>query len=311
MSAAPSPAGPRVVLGMPAYNRPDTLPQVFESLLLQSFKDFAVVIVDDNPTPAVRAVVDTYAPLLPHLVYEPNPERLGMVGNWRKAFTRARELFPRAEFFAWISDHDAWHPRWIEVLVGILDRQPEVVLAYPCMQRVFPGRRRAMRRAFDTSGITSRVERLRAAASGMTAGNAIYGLFRVAALERAGVFRAVLAPDRQVLGQLMLLGQFRQSPETLWYREVAGAFSYGRQRRMFFTGRVPWHTYLPATVQHFAVMLWDFGVRGRGRPDFGRLAGAAYACAHLWFAGRRELTKGDARWRVLLARSRAVAEVTE
>src|SRR5262249_6403233 len=116
-----------------------------------------------------------------------------------------------------------------------------------------------------------------------------------------------LAPDRQVLVQLSLLGQFRQVPEILWYREVAGTFSYTRQRRNFFPTRVPLYTYLPANVQHFGVLLWDLAVRGRGRPLFGRLAGVRYALAQLWYSTKRELTKDDARWQ-LVVRPTALGE---
>jgi glycosyltransferase involved in cell wall biosynthesis len=48
------PSAPRTVLGMPAYNRPDALPRVLESLLSQSCQDFALVIVDDAPSDEVR-----------------------------------------------------------------------------------------------------------------------------------------------------------------------------------------------------------------------------------------------------------------
>ena len=98
---------PRTVLGMPAYNRPDTLPRVLESLLSQTSRDFALVIVDDAPSPRVREIVDSYAGYGVQITYEPNPVRLGMIGNWRKAFTRARELYPNSEYFAWVSDHTA------------------------------------------------------------------------------------------------------------------------------------------------------------------------------------------------------------
>jgi glycosyltransferase involved in cell wall biosynthesis len=296
---------PRIVLGMPAYNRPDALPQVLESLLLQTSQDFALVIVDDRPTPEVRAVVDRYAARFPHLHYEPNPVRLGMVGNWRKAFERGRQLYPGSDYFAWVSDHDVWHPRWLEVLSAELDANPRLVLAYPQMQRVFATHRRAIRRGFDTVGMTSPLARVRSVSTStrMTAGNCIYGLFRTRALERAGVFRPVLAPDRQVLVELLLFGEFKHVAETLWYREVAGAFSYGRQRQMFFPTHVPLHTYLPANLQHFGVLLWDLVIHRRGRPDFGRLAGLGYALTHLWYSSWRELLKDDARWRIALQRT--------
>ena len=295
---------PRAVFGMPAYNRPDALAQVLESLLSQTFDDFAIVITDDHPTSEVKAIVETYAALAPgRITYEPNPVRLGMIGNWKKAFERSRELYPRCEFFAWVSDHDVWHPRWLEVMVRALDEDPGAVLAYPQMQRVFPNERRVVTRMFDTSTIASRGARLRAASWEMTAGNCIYGLIRADALARAGVFRPVIMPDRQVLVTLALFGTFRHVPEVLWYREVAGMFSFDRQRRMFFPDRIPLHTYLPANVQHFALLLWDLGVRGRGRPAMGRLAGVGYALLQLWYSTYRALTRRDARWRVALGRT--------
>jgi hypothetical protein len=115
----------------------------------------------------------------------------------------------------------------------------------------------------------------------MSAGNAVYGLVRSRLLERAGIFRPVLLPDRQLLVELALYGELVQVPEILWYREVAGAFSYRRQRRMLFAGRAPLHTWLPVTVQHAAVLGWDLAVSGRGRPEFGRMAGAGYAAEHM------------------------------
>ena len=292
---------PRVVFGLPAYNRPDALPETLESLLMQTYRSFALVIVDDAPVPAVRDIVERYAAHDARVVYEPNPVRLGMIGNWRRAFTRSRELFPESEYFAWVSDHDMWHPRWLEVLIGVMDAEPQLVVAYPHSVRVYPAAR-GRASVFGTAEGAHRATRLRAAATRLTAGNVIYGLFRASALQQAGVFRPVMMPDRQVLVALSLIGEFRQVAETLWYRRAAG-FSYARQRRMFFPDGVPWHTYLPANVQHCGVLLWDFAIRGRGRPAIGRAAGAGYAALQLWYTTKRELLRDDSRWREALRRT--------
>jgi glycosyltransferase involved in cell wall biosynthesis len=292
--------GPRVVLGLPAFNRPDTLRRTLESLLSQSRRDFAIVIADDGDSPEAAAVVAEYAGDHPLLHYERNASRLGMVGNWRKVFSRGRALYPQSEFFAWVSDHDVWHPRWLEVLVGALDANPGAVMAYPQMQRMFPTERRPVERLFSTAGVTAPLARLRAATWQMTAGNCIYGLFRARALAQVGVFRGVLMPDREVLLALCALGEFVHVPQVLWYREVAGVFSYSRQRQMFFPDRVPLHTYLPANVQHCGLLFWDFAVRGRGRPAIGRAAGAVYAVMQLLYSVLRETMREDADWRVAL-----------
>ena len=294
---------PRVVFGVPAYNRPDALARTLESLLAQTDGNLAVVIVDDAPSPAVRSIVDAYAASDPRVAYEANPTRLGMVGNWQRAFARSRALFPASPYFAWASDHDVWHPRWLEALVPVLEGDSSVVMAYPHAVRMYPQERRRLEGTFDTVAETSGARRLRGTLNGLTAGTAIYGLFRASALERAGGFRAVLLPDRLLLSALSLLGGFRHVPEMLWYREASRAFSYQRQRDTFFAGRTPLHTYLPADVQHAAALAWTFGACGGGRPAFGRLAGFGYAAAFFWYSLGRE----RARWRVTLERAAAAA----
>ena len=295
----------RVVFGMAAYHRPDTLPQVLESLLSQTFGDFAIVIVDDGPGPEVQAIVETYAKKDPRITYEANSVRLGMVGNWRRAFERGRRLHPVSEYFAWVSDHDFWHPRWLEVLVRALDENPDVVMAYPQMVRIFPKYRKLITRQFDPFGRTQPLARLRVTTTGMiTAGNCIYGLFRSSALAHAGVFPRVLMPDRLLLLQLSLIGQFKQIPEYLWYREVAGSFSFSRQRQMLFAEQVPLYTYLPVHLQHCGALAWHYGVRARGLPAFGRVRGLTYAAAHLWYTTKREIVRDDSRWRDALRRTR-------
>jgi glycosyltransferase involved in cell wall biosynthesis len=284
---------PRVVFGLPAYNRPASLPETLESILSQTCRDFLLVVVDDSTTEATGAVVREYQARDTRIVYEKNPSRLGMVENWKKAFVRGRELAPRAEFFAWVSDHDVWHPRWLEALVGELDRSPRVVLAYPMTMRAFKNSRPLVNRGFETTGVADPVARLQLATLRMRPGNLIYGLFRADALARAGVFRRVLLPDRQVLAELALFGQFKQVPELLWYREVFGNFSLGRQRSALFASRVPSYLYLPVWVTHVATLVWDLTIRGRGKPEIGRLRGIRTAWALLVATLRLEMRRSQ------------------
>ena len=292
---------PTVLLGMPAYNRPDTLPRTMESLLSQTYRDFALVIVHDGSSPEVDTIAGTYATEHPHVHYEANRTRLGMIGNWRRVFERARQLFPRSRYFAWVSDHDLWHARWLQEMVAVLNTQPEVVLAYPENLRMLPNDARMSGKGFDTFGLKDRGERIRRSARHLLAGDMIYGLMRADALDAAGVFRRVVTPDRQVLLALSLLGEFKQVPEVLWYREVLRDFDLQRQRAVFFPRGAPLHVYFPSHVQHCATLLWDFGVRGKGRPSFGRTAGLRFAAMQLWFSSLRQLA-ASADWRLPVAR---------
>jgi glycosyltransferase involved in cell wall biosynthesis len=287
---------------MPAYTRSDVIARTLESLLSQTYQDFALVIVDDGPSAETAAIVGTYTRRYPRVRYDANSTRVGMVANWRKVFERARQLYPDSTYFAWVGDHDLWHARWLQEMVSVLDAFPNVVLVYPESLRMLPDHARMSNKAFDTFGIARRGARIRTSARYMPAGDMIYGLMRREALEAAGVFRHVITPDRQVLLALSLFGEFKQVPEVLWYREVLRVFDVRRQREAFFPAGVPLYAYLPSHLQHCATLLWDFAMRGKGSPRFGRLAALRYAAIQLWFSFVRDLMQPKAEWRQTIAR---------
>jgi glycosyltransferase involved in cell wall biosynthesis len=204
------------VLGLPLYDVSRLVPAL-ESLLAQTYRDFALVICDDGAPEAGRAAVAPY--LSDHLSYDHNAARLGLTANWRRTFARARELHGPFEYFAWASDHDLWTPDWLGLLVDALDSTAEAVLAWPTTVAVDDaGRELETTRAFDTAGRQSRRARFAAVVSCVPAGDMVYGLLRADALERCGVFPDVLLPDRLLLSELSLLGTFRHVPEAVWHR---------------------------------------------------------------------------------------------
>jgi glycosyltransferase involved in cell wall biosynthesis len=205
----------RIAFGMPAFNRAEYLEEAIESLLLQSYSDFALVVVDDCSTDATPEIVTRYAALDPRVHYERNAEQVGMVENWRRAFRAAAEKVPGLEYFAFAGDHDVWHPHWLEAMVSALDADPGAVLAYPVtVPMTSDGTRKkpAMtRRRWETAGVADPAARVRLVAEGIPvrAGNIVYGLFRAQALERCDVFPSVVGPDRLLLTQLAVLVRLR------------------------------------------------------------------------------------------------------
>lgn len=281
--------GPRVIIGAPLYNHAAEFRESLESILGQTYRDFGLVLVDDCSTDGTETIGREYAALDPRVVYEQNGGRLGMIGNWRRAFDLAAERFPGAEYFAWASDHDLWHPRWLEALVHTLDRHPETVLAYPLNRRIGPDGEVITGKLpwqFDTAGIRDLAARFRLTLRYMSAGNMIYGLARVEAVKNAGVFRHVLVPDRLLLMELALRGEFRQVPEVLWFRRWYGRiFSLRRQRTSFFPNGRPLYAYVPWWISHAATLGWTLAVRGEGPAGLSRGRGLLLSLRYLWLAG--------------------------
>jgi hypothetical protein len=248
----------RVGIGMTLHNRAAYLPEAVESLLAQSFGDFRLALVDDGSTDQSETLGRQFAERDARVRYVRLPQRCGMVAAWREAFQQATA--GGATYFAWASDHDRWHPRWLETLVGTLEQYPDVVLAYPLTQRIDPAGRPQAKpaRQFETFGMPGRDARwqLFNRSDTVAAGDLVYGLMRTAAMRDAGVFREVLCPDRLLLAELTLRGEIRQVPDVLWYRRQFATGSVERQRSTLFPpGTPPPSAWTPPWYMH-AASLW-------------------------------------------------------
>jgi glycosyltransferase involved in cell wall biosynthesis len=257
--------------------------EALDSLVGQRFDGYAVVLLDDCSTDGTAHVAAEYA-ALDHVTYEQSERRLGLVGSWSAVYRLATTTHPSAEYFAWGSDHDVWDPDWLRVLVQSLDARPEVVLAYTRVNRIDERGRSVGNdpRTFDTSHLVDRRERLVRTADRMAAGNMVYGLYRLDALRRCGVFPRVLLPDRLLLGELSLYGSFAEIDRVLWRRRYRSGrpASLGRQRKLLFGSGAPASSRLPWFLVHAAVLFRRLVVRGSGRPEVSRWAGAGLALGY-------------------------------
>jgi glycosyltransferase involved in cell wall biosynthesis len=297
----------RIVVGIPSYNNARHARRAIESLLVQTHPNIAFVGCDDGSSDGTAEILEEYAARDPRFTFQRNSERLGMVRNWCRVFERARELHPSMEYFAWGSDHDVWHPAWARTLATELDAHPEAVLAYPLALGVWDDdSQRRVTRPFETAGESSIMRRLHHSWRRMAAGTMVYGLFRAGDLEACGVYRMILLPDRLLISELAVRGEFRQVQSVLWHRRLReGVVKLNaRQRAAFFPGRrAPLYMRMPWALQHTAVLAWQLGVRPRGaQTNVSRLLGLRIALAYLRVGITIEVPRALLRNRLRLKR---------
>lgn len=258
----------RAVFGLPLYNGAAHLAEALESLLSQTRPDFALVLIDDESTDETPEIAERYAALDGRVSYRRNEERLGLARNWRAAFEHALTEFPEADLFAWASDHDVWHPRWLEVLVRALDEHPDAVLAFPDVALIEDdGVLRRLSTTRDTSDVRGATRVLdRVIRGGLSRGNMVYGLFRTDVVRRAGRFRQLLIPDKLLVTEVALQGATVRVPEVLWYRRPTADFGVARQRRSIFPGGAPLVSRAPWPLVHTVSLAWNIGVKGSLAP---------------------------------------------
>src|SRR4029450_7070179 len=131
--------------------------------------------------------------------------------------------------------------------------------------------------------MTDSWKRLRMSSRKWSAGTLRDRLSRVPLLPHPGVYRRVLVPDRLLMTELAVYGQFKQVPEILWFRRWYGRiFSLGRQRKSFFPRGRPLYMYAPWWISHGVSLFWTFGVKQRGLPAVTRSAGRALGLKYLF-----------------------------
>jgi glycosyltransferase involved in cell wall biosynthesis len=234
---------PMVGLGMPLYNQTRHLPEALNSLINQTYANFKLIISDDSTEPGPGQIVKSFADRDQRIFYHKNGNRKGLVDNWRNCV----HLAGNVDYFAWVGDHDLWHPNWLESMVQALNSHESVVLVYPQTVNIDEHgeiQKKKIKPGISTLALNER-ERVKAVCEqGRGFGNMIYGLFRAQALHRAGIFPRVIWPDVILCLRMLLQGDIHQVEAELWYRRRTGRFSIPRQKKSLFVKK-PWYFHLP------------------------------------------------------------------
>lgn len=113
---------PAVSVIIPAYNVAPYIAETLDSLFAQTYRDFEAILVNDGSTDDTEARI---APFRDRLVYIAQQNRGVMAA--RNAALRAA----RGRYIALLDSDDLLLPRFLEVLVGMLEADSAVSVAYP------------------------------------------------------------------------------------------------------------------------------------------------------------------------------------
>lgn len=107
----------RVSFCMTSYKRPETLQKTLNSLYLQTFPHFEVIVSDNDPECTARAIVESIKDA--RFKYFANGENLGMIKSFNKSIERSS-----GEFIVMIADDDPVYPDMLEVLFELHKLHP-------------------------------------------------------------------------------------------------------------------------------------------------------------------------------------------
>jgi glycosyltransferase involved in cell wall biosynthesis len=115
---------PTVSVLMPVFNRARYVRDAIESVLVQRFTDFELVVVDDGSTDDTRTVVRDYVARDARVRLEENGTNLGQFENRNRAVDHAR-----GRYLKFHDSDDLMYPHCLETMVSLLDAEPRAGFA--------------------------------------------------------------------------------------------------------------------------------------------------------------------------------------
>ena len=80
---------PLISICIPAYKRTEFLKRLLDSIAVQSFKDFEIIVTDDSPGNDVKELCNSYQQKL-QVFYFKNDQQLGTPENWNEGIRKAK-----------------------------------------------------------------------------------------------------------------------------------------------------------------------------------------------------------------------------
>ena len=125
---------PLVSVIVPNYNHEKYLPERLRSITGQTYENMEIILLDDASTDNSRAILQKFASNENRARFVPNKQNSGSTfKQWRKGLSQARGKY------VWLAESDdTAEPAFLETLVGKLEANPGLSLAYCQLQMVSP-----------------------------------------------------------------------------------------------------------------------------------------------------------------------------
>ncbi|MBV9771596.1 MAG: glycosyltransferase family 2 protein [Bryobacterales bacterium] len=240
---------PRISVGMPVRNGENFVRIALDSVLSQTFRDFELIISDNDSQDQTAAICRAYADRDSRVRYYRQDTVLPPAANHNFVLRQAK-----GELFKWACHDDVCDPEFLSKCVGVLDADPGAVLAYPGSIIIDDSGNELRKYSYplrtnENAPAVRFGSLLRADHRRFTAFE-IYGLMRMQALRQIREMGNYVTADRVVLVRMALLGRFAEVPHVLFFsrehgnrsvRTLPGSIAAGRVwlRRVIGVGPLP------------------------------------------------------------------------
>jgi len=219
---------PILTICVPVYNGERYLRQCVDSLLSQTFGDFALLISDNASTDGTRTICESYAAADRRVRYHRHEVNVGMYGNFNFLLGSVRSKYVKIA-----NADDYWSPTMVHDALRELENDASIGLCYPMMVMVdgdgtVTGNYEYRLHIMDDDAAT----RFRRVLTEIRLVNQLTGVIRMDAVRRALPLVHHTVGDRIYLADLSLYGKIFHLDEYQYFRrfhERSSSYSRGSE----------------------------------------------------------------------------------
>ena len=116
------PIDPIITIGMPIYNGENFLKQRLESITNQSYRNFKLIISDNNSTDKSQEICEKISKKDKRILYFRHDENRG--GYWNFDFLLKKA---QTKYFVWAAVDDIWSENFLEKNIDVLEKNKNIV----------------------------------------------------------------------------------------------------------------------------------------------------------------------------------------
>jgi glycosyltransferase involved in cell wall biosynthesis len=197
---------------MPVYNGERFVRPALESILVQDYENFELIISDNASSDTTGNICQRYADLDARIRYVRNETNLGASPNHKRVFEMAR-----GDYFKWAAHDDECLPNLLSRCMSVFREAPQsVVLVYPQSLIIDEEGRVIREYCVSIEAKDSRPHRrLARVLRNVMLGTPAYGVMRANALKQTRLIDAFLSSDYVLFAELAMLGEIWELPELL------------------------------------------------------------------------------------------------
>ena len=110
---------------MPAYNAEKYIEQAVRSVMMQTYKGWELIVIDDGSVDETATILANLAAFDDRIVFLQNEKNRGV------SYTRNRAIsLAKGEWIAFLDSDDIWRPEKLEKQLELLAKNPQAVICY-------------------------------------------------------------------------------------------------------------------------------------------------------------------------------------